>query len=180
MLGSDFRLMRVVMNRKSAIWSISGQTWDTSTASINSWLRCFEILDGYFYLHIRVSEATSRQVVCVHGHWLLLGSQVLILVQRQRIHWAFVVQAPLTENKYNIPKKTHQTHATFGPSQVAETLTHKLQHSQKVRRRRPSPRCMALSQHAPDEYQKTELDEPHQDSEMNQIRLAELQQDGKL
>lgn len=72
----------------------------------------------------------------------------------------------------NPPK--HQTHTTFGSSQVVETLTHKLQHSQKVRRRRPSPRCMALSQHAPDEYQKTKLYEPHRGGEMNQICLAEF------
>lgn len=75
---------------------------------------------GYSHLHVRVGEATSRQVVCVHGHWLLLGSQVLILVQRQRIHWAFVVQAPLTEKKNILPKKKKTTHTTFGSSKVVK------------------------------------------------------------
>lgn len=47
-----------------------------------------------FYLHVRVGEAASRQVVRVHGHRLLLGSQVLVLIQGQRIHRALVIQAP--------------------------------------------------------------------------------------
>lgn len=101
-------------------------------------------------------------------------------LSRDRGYTEHLLSKPLWQKRNTIYQKTHQTHATFESSQVVETLTHKLQHSQKVRRRRPSPRCMALSQHAPDEYQKTELDEPHQDSEMNQIRWAELQQDGKL
>lgn len=124
---------------------------------------------GYSHLHVRVGEATSRQVVCVHGHWLLLGSQVLILVQRQRIHWAFVVQAPLTEKKNILPKKKENHTHYIWIIKSSKTLTHKLQHSQRVRRRRPSPRCTALSQHAPNKYQKTKLDEPHWDGEMNQI-----------
>lgn len=36
-----------------------------------------------------------------------------------------------------------------------EQLTHKPRRSRRERRRRPSPRCTALSQRAPDEYQKT-------------------------
>lgn len=33
------------------------------------------------YLHIWVCKAACRQVVCVHGHWFLLGGKVFVLVQ---------------------------------------------------------------------------------------------------
>lgn len=72
------------------------------------------------------------------------------------------------KKKYFTKKKENHTHYIW-IIKSSKTLTHKLQHSQRVRRRRPSPRCTALSQHAPNKYQKTKLDEPHWDGEMNQI-----------
>lgn len=80
---------------------------------VNLWM--LFVYAGYSHLHIRVGEATGGQVVCVHGHWLLLGSQVLILVQRQRIHWAFVVQAPVTENNPSLPKKKTEKQTDVTP-----------------------------------------------------------------
>lgn len=68
-----------------------------------------------FYLHVRVGEATGRQVVCVHGHRLLLGGQVLVLVQGQRVHRAFVVQTPLTEETKQLTAKQKTVRAAFGP-----------------------------------------------------------------
>ena len=60
---------------------------------------------GHSHLHIRVGEAAGRQVVCVHGHRLLLCSQVFILVQGQRIHRALVIQAARKENKPSLAKE---------------------------------------------------------------------------
>lgn len=75
---------------------------------------------GKSHLHVRVGEATGRQIVCVHGHRLLLGSQVLILVQGQRIHRALVVQAPVAEKRPSSiqKRKTNEWHITSGSSMV--------------------------------------------------------------
>lgn len=51
------------------------------------------------YLHVRVGEATSRQVVRVHSNRLLLSSHVLIFVKCQWIHGTLIIQTPGTEDR---------------------------------------------------------------------------------
>lgn len=51
------------------------------------------------YLHVRVGEATGRQVVCVHSDRLLLSSHVLIFVKCQWIHGTLIIQTPGTEDR---------------------------------------------------------------------------------
>lgn len=100
----------------------------------------------------------------MHGHWLLFSCEILILVQRQRIHWAFVVQPPETEQTI----KVLLTFKTFGNRVINwlfhdvlgivwgfanGRLTHKLQHTPRGHKHRPLPRYTALSQHAPRRWQ---------------------------
>lgn len=70
------------------------------------WLSVSVFVHGrWSHLHIGVGEAAGWQVVCVHGHWLLLGSQVLIFVQREGIHRAFIIQAPVTRKSPKLTKR---------------------------------------------------------------------------
>lgn len=53
------------------------------------------------YLHVWVSEAAGRQVVCVHCNRFLLCSHIFIFVKCQRVHRTLVVQATKESNNSN-------------------------------------------------------------------------------
>lgn len=62
---------------------------------------CYSPVQAMFilYLHIRVGEGAVGNIVGVHRNLLPLGCKVFILIQRQRVNRAFVVQATIgTEN----------------------------------------------------------------------------------
>lgn len=67
------------------------------------------------HLVVGVDEGASRHIVGVHGHRLLLGSQVLTLVQWQWDHWALVIQTAFPGKR----KKNKKTNKTCGEARVS-------------------------------------------------------------
>lgn len=76
-------------------------------------------------------------------------------LSRDRGYTEHLLSRPLKERQEerlkNIKKKNIK---------VYKTLTHKLQHNQKERRHRPSPRYTALLQRVPDGHQRKMLNKP--------------------